>query len=436
MAKSDPPIAAQIRIIPRLRAADPVDSLGGDKLISIPDDLNALPVNFLMSSAVRKVLYSSAVLAALAVLVTGIARSLPALAQEIGAEARERVILMKTGRVMTGFATRNAGGWLVEQSNGRIQVPEDQVNVVADSLVDAYRKQRDSVVEPTPATHMNLAQWCISYRLHHQAREELRKCLRLDPEHASARKLLKRLDDMLEPSNAPRVAEVPGRTIQGFLAPDVESLGGLSPESAAAFTQKIQPLLTNKCGNGSCHGTTASRVESDGFRLHPVRLGAASHRMHTERNLAEVLRYVDLQEPALSPLLTIPRGSHAGTSGVFNGSTGHGQLKTLREWTKAVAREKQIQEEELSGRPALIAKSRRPPIASPATAAIPPEVDDSGYPADFSQPQTVDSTLDGSSAKSLPGLIAPAQSEIRTADKPHDPFDPDIFNRRFHNPSR
>ena len=33
------------------------------------------------------------------------------------AVVRERVIVMKSGRVMSGFASRNAGGWLVEQPN-------------------------------------------------------------------------------------------------------------------------------------------------------------------------------------------------------------------------------------------------------------------------------------------------------------------------------
>ena len=83
---------------------------------------------------------------------------------------RERVIVMKSGRILTGQMTRNAGGWLVEQANGRVQVPADQVKLVADNLREAYRKQRDAIVEPTPATHMMLAQWCLSYRLNEEAR--------------------------------------------------------------------------------------------------------------------------------------------------------------------------------------------------------------------------------------------------------------------------
>src|SRR5262249_20312220 len=155
------------------------------------------------------------------------------------------------------------------------------------------------------------------------------------------------LDEMLEPPEPPRPKEPP-RSIDGFLAAEVESLGGLSNESATAFTQRIQPLLMNKCGNASCHGKSEPNDKRDGFRLNPVRLGTSSHRLYTERNLAEVLRYIDLEEPALSPLVTIPQGAHAGTAGVFHGTSGNTQLKTLRAWTKTVAEEKQKQEQELA----------------------------------------------------------------------------------------
>lgn len=381
-----------------------------------------------------------------------VSSAVPASGEET--EAQERVIVMKSGRVLNGFASRNAGGWLVEQSTGRVQVPEDEVRLVADSMVDAYRKLRDSVAEPTPTTHMTLAQWCISYRLHQEARNEVRRCLKLDPDHAAARKLLKRLDDMLDPPEpAPRPQDPKAKSIEGFLAPEVESLGGLSTESAVTFTQRIQPLLMNKCGNASCHGTTDPGEKREGFHLNPVRLGSSSHRLYTERNLAEVLRYVDLQEPAHSPLVTIPQGAHAGTAGVFHGTAGNTQLKMLRTWTKTVAEEKLTQEQELSGRPSILAKSRRPQMATQAAAAIPPEGETE--PPLASEPMTVEAppkpkllteTNPAVAPQSRPQTSPPRPfsdpdatrlPEAKPAAKPaNDPFDPDIFNRRFHSPSR
>lgn len=347
----------------------------------------------------------------------------------------ERVIVMSTGRVLQGFASRNAGGWLVEQSNGRVQVPIEQVSVVARSLVDAYRKQRDSVAKPTPATHLALAQWCISYRLHDEARDELRECLKLDPDHTAARRLLRRIDETLEARPAPETPRPPTR--DGFLVPDAESLGGLSAETATTFTQRIQPLLINKCGNASCHGiTTTSTQHSEGFRLLSVRSGSNGHRLYTERNLAEVLRYVDLTEPSLSPLLTIPQDAHAGLSNVFGGASGEMQARTLRTWIKRVVEERRRDEEQIAARPRL--DSTRTAAMSPATTVTPAvAVDTPSEPV----PRAQTTTGGGLSQRRPTAGIAPGPVPFDPAAKPAilpetepapsaDPFDPDVFNRK------
>ena len=389
------------------------------------------------------------------------------------AVVRERVIVMKSGRVMSGFASRNAGGWLVEQQNGRVQVPEDQVRVVGSSLIDAYRQQRDSVIDATPASHVSLAQWCISYRLHDEARDELRKCLKLDPEHSTARKLLRRLDDMLDVAkDKPTATErPPHRTADGFLTQDVESLGGLSNESATNFTQRIQPLLMNKCGNASCHGTTTPPEKPDGFHLLPVRSGANANRRYTERNLIEVMRYVDLEQPSQSQLVTLPQGAHAGIAGVFNGATGNAQLKMLRTWIKTVADEKRTEEAEWSGRPLLVNKSQAAPprplaaessdvestvetllrtagTGLPSSEAVPPAANSRsraltstappsliGAPVELTAEQrhgqpieTTKTSQKSDSARIDPAKLDRAKPEAR----PDDPFDPNVFNQKFH----
>ena len=348
---------------------------------------------------------------------------------------RDRVIVMNSGRILTGQMTRNAGGWLVEQANGRVQVPEDQVKLVADNLREAYRKQRDAIVEPTPATHMMLAQWCISYRLHDEARDELKKCLNRDSDHEEARKLLRRLDESLTVKPvAPAASLSPLRTPEGFVVPEVESLGGLSKETATAFTARVQPLLMNKCGNASCHGA-ASRGE---FKLHAIRFGSSGHRIYTERNLAEALRYIDIKDPALSPLIAVPQGSHGGTAAIFHGPQSAEQLKTLRNFIKQVAHEKQIEERELAQRPSVLDKqkpshrevdvavttssglSRRDTAVMPAAAS-----------AATSKSRVVTANViefDSRSPRSLPD----DDTAIPLDDAPHDPFDPDVFNRRFH----
>ena len=349
-----------------------------------------------------------------------IALSMSARADE--GETRERVIVMTSGRILTGQMTRNAGGWLVEHASGRVQVPGDQVKVVADSLRDAYRKQRDAIVEPTPGTHVMLAHWCITYRLNDEARDELKKCLKRDPEHEEARKLLRRLDESLTAKTVtPQTTVLPLRTPDGFVVPDVESLGGLSKETATSFTARVQPLLINKCGNASCHGAT-SRGE---FKLHSTRLGANGNRMHTERNLAEALRYIDIHDPALSPLVTAPQGGHAGATAIFHGPQGNEQLKTLRTWIKQVSHEKRTEEQELAHRSSVLSKQKTSPGMGgvPATQSTlsnstpsKPRSNDP-HPVDLDSPQPL------------------ANDETATPldeDDSNDLFDPHEFNRRFH----
>ena len=346
---------------------------------------------------------------------------------------RERVIVMNSGRILTGQMTRNAGGWLVEQASGRVQVPEDQVKLVADSLRDAYRKQRDAIVEPTPATHVMIAQWCISYRLNDEARDELKKCLKRDPDHEEARKLLRRLDDTLNAKPVAAAAVLSSwKTPDGFVMPEVESLGGLSKETATAFTARVQPLLMNKCGNAACHGA-ASRSE---FKLHSIRLGSNGHRMYTERNLAEVLRYIDISDPALSPLIAVPQGTHGGTTAIFHGPQGTEQIKTLRSFLKTVSREKQTEERELAQRPSVLGKKKLLSGDVGTTTATPSEAsrrDTAVTPVAASTP-TVRPRI--ATAKGIeigsPQTLPDDDTAIPLDEAANDAFDPDIFNRRFH----
>jgi len=388
-------------------------------------------------------------------------------------EPGERVIVMSTGRVLKGFATRNAGGWLVEQSTGRVQVPIEQVSVVASSLADAYRRQRDSVVKPTPATHLALAQWCVTYRLYDEAQAELRECLQLDPENTSARRLLRRLDDAVAAPGPAVDRAAPRLNLNSFDVQEAESLGGLSTDAAIMFTQRIQPLLINKCGNASCHGTTTTAQRPrEGFQLLNVRAGTSAHRLYTERNLAEVIRYLDLDDPALSPLVAIPKDAHGGISTVFVGASGDSQHRMLRDWVKHVAEERRKDEQLAAARPKLDTRSPREYVQqAAATQAVPArqpinppaELDPAGNSAG---PRPIATLSPGSSASiatdrdarptrsdtSDPAGLPSHNREARptadragshsgdragTSDVPDtaDPFDPDAFNRKYHAPA-
>lgn len=343
-------------------------------------------------------------------------------------DSREQLVLLKSDRMLVGRVSRNGGGYLIEQSNGRIQVAAEDVKFVVNDLREAYRKQRDSIVEPTPATHISLANWCISHRLHEEARDELKRCLKMDPDNVEARRLLLRLTDTIRAGLPPRFETVePARTREGFQQPEVESLGGLSRETASLFTSRIQTLLLNKCGNASCHGMAAPNA----FKLTMTRGAGKGSRQNTERNLHETLRYIDLETVADSQLLKAAQGSHGGKGTIFVGPAGAEQVKQLKAWALTVAEEKQAENRKLQTRPRLITKNhskqRVTQVSATAGKTSNPDSDELSMTNDVD-----DAPLEPAADLAKPReLKVDPTDAMELAREPQDPFDPEVFNQRY-----
>lgn len=394
------------------------------------------------------------VLLVCAELCCGVVRAEPT-STAVDDEPRERLVMLKTGRILSGMVSRNGGGYLVEQPNGRLQLGVDEVQFVFSNLREGYRKLRDSVVHPTPASHVDLATWCISHRLYDEAQDELKKCLKEDPENEQARRLLQRLTDTMRVNLPPAgIPSTPRKSAEGFLQPSVESLGGLSRETATQFTSRIQPLLLNKCGNAACHGLSSSNE----FRLSTARIGGNGSRQTTERNLAETMKYIDLDDVARSPLLSVSQNHHGGRGTIFVGPAGTEQMKLLRTWALTVAREKQAEANQLRQAPVLAGfrdrKAKKNRVSQAVHSSEPPESEalvdedleqmsgaDSGENdrqdlSDDERPGDVGrnsgrTPRKGVEPRELDGSGPDAKA---TPLKPFDPFDPEIFNRRLRLP--
>ena len=339
-------------------------------------------------------------------------------------DTREQLVVLVSGRILSGQVTRNGGGYLVEQSNGRVQLAPEDVQFVVKDLREAYRKHRDGVRYPTPASHLALSQWCIAHRLYEEARDELKKSLKGDPENEEARRLLQRLNDTIR-ANLPLAVSPPPplKTSDGFLQPDVESLGGLSRGVAMQFTSKIQPLLLNKCGNATCHGGASN----NGFRLISARIGGNGSRQTTERNLAESLKQLDLQDVAASPLLSVSTGGHGGKGTIFAGPAGAEQLKLIKIWAKTVAEEKREDAMALANRPTLKGKNASKGFASRSIMADDETVETARFVKGETEELPLTADEDVSRPQELPIQKIPVKALIE--QKPRDPFDPETFNR-------
>ncbi len=339
------------------------------------------------------------------------------------------MLILHTGRTVTGKITRQAEAYVVRRDNGEMFVPAEAVRMQCRDLKDAYRRLRAGLPrENEDEGHVELARWCLTFQLLAEARIELQDALNLDPARDDARELLRRVDATLAPAASETPAADRAETSQQkrsspFTAEEVESLAGLSRESAQKYMRRIQPILMNNCTLSGCHGPD----KKQDFNLLKVSVGNDASRYTAERNLSAVMRQIDFKAPKNSKLLTVLDQNH-GRRGrpVFSTLRGREQSAELRAWVLAVASErvkrgvvtatgKGRTTKSATGGELLVADDQLP-LAQPPTVAAPRQA-----PAD-ERPQPATAGPTGVS-KPKPDPSVPPPPAIS------DPFDPATFNR-------
>lgn len=376
----------------------------------------------------------------------------------------ERVLVLRTGRVMKGRIKTISTGWLVSTDRGNAVIPFEQVHFDADDLNSAYLRLRIQNGRPTVATHLRLAEWCLSQDILAEAARELRDALEKDPANETARLMLNRVDNEIhrrtpqpEPSEEPTDVVILREPETKTPDNEVRSLAGLSPDTAREFVASIQPLLLNKCGNARCHGSAAKNE----FKLTKLRSGSGNSRVVSERNLAAVLNDLQPGPNNRTRLTEIVRGTHVGKT-IFNGRYGAVQMATLQSWMKTAAKELSF---ELQSPKATAFSSKSPgsasttdvghnPLRQSPTETKPSETYGSGQatpqrqsgndtvgalpvssePIRINNPPTVgrveqkpDSVDHPTPLSNVQRLLQEARQNVRQKDA----FDPGEFNRRF-----
>ena len=376
----------------------------------------------------------------------------------------ERVLVLRTGRVMKGRIKMISTGWLVSTDRGNAVIPFEQVHFDADNLNSAYLRLRIQNGRPTVATHLRLAEWCLSQDILAEAARELRDALEKDPANETARLMLNRVDNEIhrrtpqpEPSEQPTDVVILREPESKAPDNEVRSLAGLSPDTAREFVASIQPLLLNKCGNARCHGSAAK----NDFKLTKLRSGSSNSRVVSERNLAAVLKDLQPGPDNRTRLTEIVRGTHVGKT-IFNGRYGAVQMATLQSWMKTAAKELSF---ELQS-PRLTAFSSKSPGSASATdvgdnalrqsptESKPSETYGSGLatlqrqsgndtvgalpvssePIRINNPPTVERVEQKPDSVDHPTPLSNVQrllQEARQNVRQKDAFDPGEFNRRF-----
>jgi hypothetical protein len=332
-----------------------------------------------------------------------------------------RYLVLFDGRVVEGGVEERPGGYLVSQPGGAIVLPFEMIRVAAVSLTEAYEKQRDNFAYPTANDHLGLAQWCYTNKLYAQANAELEAVLRLEPQRSDARELLKRVDAATRREVARRTAGQGSDSGSGD-----RTTGRIRTETHAEFIRRIQPLLVNKCGNATCHGTASS----NGFRLANVRTGLRHQRLQSDQNLTAVLAQISADYPQQSKLLLKPQDREMLVHrGVFFGATGDDQVQMLRAWIASAAADLvdsgEIAETSAAPPNDMEAGLTRQAAASPPTGPTTPVVESPETAFSRPKPKIIE----------IPRPDSPRSSDllknVLDEERP-DPFDPEEFNRQVH----
>ncbi|QDT97848.1 hypothetical protein [Gimesia aquarii] len=335
------------------------------------------------------------------------------------------LLLMKSGRMLSGHISEGAGGYLVKNPSGSLLVPYEDIVFEAKNLHEIYLKQRKSMKFPTANTHLNLARWCITNKLYEEAKIELKDAIRLEPKRSEPQLMLQRL---MRDSSTNRLTvnqKIQEKILkkQAERSEEATSLTGISREQSAIFVRKIQPILSNKCGNANCHGSATKSQ----FRLTQISRRYGNHRIHAERNLAEVLRWIDLDDPTRSQLLVKPEKEHPQRGMVvFSGHAARKQKQLLQKWVSEVVADR-IQQDELRAERLARRAARRhgqakknlldPNWGKSAVKQAKLEAAPAALKGDIS-------LISGFEPKKL----TDAEIEEMVQPKPEDPFDPELFN--------
>lgn len=348
----------------------------------------------------------------------------PLCAGEPALAPREGVLLLKNGHVMQGSITK-AGDYFVLTlgKTGEVRLPVADVETQCVDLDDAYRYQAALLSNKKADPHLTLAEWCLRYGLRQQAEDQLAFARKLEPEHARIAQLELRLKTAAE-APAPSGVKTDTSSATVGVKQLEEKLADLPKGSVERFAVTIQPMLINHCGANGCHGPAAK----SNFHLLRPAAGQMMSKRFTQRNLFTVLQYMDKDKPEESRLVTMPQERHGSTSApVFDKRSQH-QLDDLIAWGKLLA-----PKPPLVVLPATIGPAQTLLTQQGTAAEITADKTGGKVPPNIA-PMNGGEKPDGVKVKSP---RAPSVKDLKNESSPRDnaaprdPFDPDVFNRKY-----
>jgi len=323
------------------------------------------------------------------------------------------VLLLRNGQVLQGRITPAGSQYVVAVPGGEIRVGADEVQCHCRAIGEVYQRRRGVMRLDSAQDHLEMAQWCLRVGLLDAARLEVSEAVALDATHPLIPLVERRIHMAANPQE--KKTPLPPPTPTGPSAEELDRMvRGLPPKAVETFVRSIQPILMNNCTTGGCHAQGTKTA----FPLLRVPAGGPPSPRLTQRNLYAALQWIDWQEPGASPLLKAPSKPHGTTKSAVFADRQLPQYRQLVDWCYRVAQvpspvvqasyEEPVAEE---------AAPRRAPGASVQRSSRLPR-----KPAERVGPQT---------SKPGGGNLSPGRAGTTPGPPPADPFDPEVFNRRF-----
>jgi hypothetical protein len=362
-------------------------------------------------------------------------------------------ILLKNGSIIQGALRVTDDEMTVLTQFGSIDFKTRDIDFIGKTLPDVYGHKKSKAV--TSYDFMTLAEWCFRNDLRTEGEIEYDRAIQLTESSSLASEMQRRKETLLRQENSvtPLIKEL-SEEEQKLL--DWEK--SLPPEIYVPFQEEIQPLLFKRCNGLACHGThsvTSFQLES---------LVKSKEKTATLKNLAAVIRRLNPDSPADSPLLVKPIVPHGKAKQIFTvknlalyETLYYWSMEVVEKWDKIHAGEgipggtnhgegiNQTNFTDLSaemnrakfpkpGVP-LLKNSQKTEEAVPVKHSLAegffPE-DNSGFggrtrlfPQENGEivPQTEDLPV---------RIVDPIQREGIIEQKGRNPFDPGVFNQQFH----
>jgi hypothetical protein len=340
------------------------------------------------------------------------------------------MLLLKNGETLEGRISRSGDYYLIVSPTAEVQVRVREVEAICRDLEEVFAKKLTLVNTRSADSYLALAQWCIDKQLYGHAARTLTEAVKLDDLHPRIALLERRMEAAMA---APKPVPAPPKPVERRYNDDEldRAAKSVSAESMHEFTVRVQPLLMNYCATAGCHGPRPAST----FQLERVYLNERSDQRTVRTNLNAVLKIVDRQNPAKSPLLNVPIAVHGnGKKPIFNAHNAE-HYRSLAGWTARVAATRTATPQPSSADVVGVSNTlqQRLPIAPPTgTATPPPATVDlrTAVPLEAANSSVPAPITAAPGAIATPVVAPPAESTAPARAAGIDPFDADIFNRR------